>query len=149
MRKRNFPTHSPVLTFLFFLSAIQHTTEPQPVPSTSTPLGDNSVPEVPVQIVSNARGPYPQLEMFSVPRRHNTHLGHGSSHKRGEKTSEDLTARALSRITKRLADVSLLFIEDSSSLKSLSADGLYAVIISVITSADQGADACQRRYFQG
>lgn len=86
-------------------AAIQHTTEPQPVLSTSSPLGDNSAPEVPVQIISNARGPYPQLEMFSVPRRHNTHLGHGSSHKRGEKTSEDLTARALSRITKRLADM--------------------------------------------
>jgi hypothetical protein len=111
MRKRNFPNHSPVLTPPRFLSATQHTTEPQPVPSASTPLGDNSAPEVPVQIVSNARGPYPQLEMFSVPRRHNTHPGHGSSHKRGEKTPEDLTARALSRITKRLADVSSLFTQ--------------------------------------
>ncbi|CAL1695145.1 unnamed protein product [Somion occarium] len=42
-------------------------------PSGSTP---KAPPPPPVtQLVSNARGPYPQLEMFSVPRRHNTIQG--------------------------------------------------------------------------
>lgn len=59
------------------------------------------------QIISNAWGKYPQLEMFSVPRRSNTHPGHGL--RRPERKSEDLNARAQARIAKRLADVSLSF----------------------------------------
>lgn len=55
-------------------------------------------------VVSKAWGSYPQLEMYSSgPRRHNTHLGHGST------SRDDLTSRALSRITRRLSDVSVFF----------------------------------------
>ncbi|KAJ3503253.1 hypothetical protein NLJ89_g8513 [Agrocybe chaxingu] len=54
-------------------------------------------------IVSNAWGPYPQYEIQSIPRRSNTHPGHGL--RRTERKSEDLYSRSLSRITKRLADM--------------------------------------------
>lgn len=66
------------------------------------------------QLVSAARGPFPQLEMFSVPRRHNTM--HGTGHNRSRETQQSSgnagpslnnTARTASAVQKRLADVSL------------------------------------------
>ncbi|KAI0080353.1 hypothetical protein K474DRAFT_1658076 [Panus rudis PR-1116 ss-1] len=38
--------------------------------------GARAEPESVTQVVSNARGPYPRLEMYSVPRRHNTVSGY-------------------------------------------------------------------------
>ncbi|KAF9567006.1 hypothetical protein CPC08DRAFT_681834 [Agrocybe pediades] len=48
---------------------------------------------------------YPQMELSSTPRRHHTHLGHGSSSRRSDKKPEDLTVRAQARIAKRLLDM--------------------------------------------
>jgi hypothetical protein len=42
---------------------------------------------------------YPEVERVSVPRRSHTHLGHGPFRQ------EDLTTRAIARITKKLVDV--------------------------------------------
>ena len=42
---------------------------------------------------------YPEVERVSVPRRWHTHSGHGESRQ------EDLTTRAVARITKKLVDV--------------------------------------------
>ncbi|RPD55926.1 hypothetical protein L227DRAFT_579397 [Lentinus tigrinus ALCF2SS1-6] len=55
-------------------------------PSTAPPQ-DNPVQEAPrvqeePQIVSNARGPFPQLELYSVPRRSHTVHGTGHGHRR-------------------------------------------------------------------
>jgi hypothetical protein len=47
---------------------------------------------------------YPELERVNVPRRSNTHLGHGSF-RNFDTNREDLTSRAVARITKKLSDV--------------------------------------------
>ncbi|PPQ82649.1 hypothetical protein CVT25_007578, partial [Psilocybe cyanescens] len=65
--------------------------------STNLLAGETS--QGPSHIVSKAWGSYPQLEMYSSgPRRHNTHPGHGTT------SRDDLTARAQSRIARRLSD---------------------------------------------
>ncbi|KAF8167606.1 hypothetical protein B0H34DRAFT_670012 [Crassisporium funariophilum] len=61
-------------------------------------------PPVTPLLVSNAWGSYPELEMISVPKRSNTHIGHGSL-RRVERKPEDLTVRALSRIARKLSDM--------------------------------------------
>jgi hypothetical protein len=60
------------------------------------------------QIVSNARGPYPQLEMVSVPTKRNRELGEpsGRRNRPGQADDNRAEAGAIHRITKRLADVS-------------------------------------------
>ncbi|KIM47732.1 hypothetical protein M413DRAFT_439408 [Hebeloma cylindrosporum] len=68
----------------------------------------NSLPAVSIskdspQIVSHAWGSYPQLEMYSAPRRHNTHPGH--AYRRGERKPEDFNSRAQARIARRLSDM--------------------------------------------
>ena len=73
-------------------------------PTSSAHSISHSVPtEVPeiTQIVSHARGPYPQVEMYSVPKRANTLPAHGFRRNR----VDDLLSRAQNRITKKLADV--------------------------------------------
>ncbi|KAF8846051.1 hypothetical protein BDN67DRAFT_976895 [Paxillus ammoniavirescens] len=79
---------------------------PSPVPEPTATELTTPVPPVPVtvpefHIVSNARGPYPQLEMFSVPRRSHTlgnvHRGHGHH--------ENKDNRALNRIMRKLSDM--------------------------------------------
>jgi len=47
----------------------------------------NAPPHTPTQIISNARGPYPQLEMYSIPRR--SHTVHGTGHHRQPSDSRD------------------------------------------------------------
>ncbi|KAG6334535.1 hypothetical protein ID866_4551 [Astraeus odoratus] len=76
-----------------------------PVPETTTARAATPVIPVPVSggdvhIVSNARGPYPQLEMFEVPRRSHTiaHFGH----RRAQSEARD---RALNRIMRKLSDM--------------------------------------------
>lgn len=64
--------------------------------------GDGGAQSAPVpapvsHIVSNARGPYPKLEMVSVP--HN--------HRRNASTAADTDAHYTRRITRRLADVNI------------------------------------------
>jgi len=75
----------------------------------------------PVQIVSNARGPYPQLEMYNVPRRHHTISGatrtrSGGASRGGDGPSSsqiyspfenvrDPTARTMNSVRRRLADM--------------------------------------------
>lgn len=54
------------------------------------------------------QGMYPELERAGVPRRSHTHLGHGPF-RRFDRMTEDVTARAIARITKKLADVSYDF----------------------------------------
>lgn len=80
--------------------------EPVP-PSTAVPAPSQPVtPAAPqVHIVSNARGLYPQLEMFSVPRRSHT-IGHTA--RRG------LEDRSRQRIMKKLSEVFLLLFSVSS-----------------------------------
>lgn len=53
-----------------------------------------------VHIVSNARGRYPQLEMFSVPKR-----SHTTSHMHRGHVHENKENRPLSRIMRKLSDV--------------------------------------------
>ncbi|KAI0375199.1 hypothetical protein BV20DRAFT_1009367 [Pilatotrama ljubarskyi] len=59
------------------------------------------------QIISNARGPFPQLELYSVPRR--SHTIHGTGHARDASFSTDANsaaiARAVDSITRRLNDM--------------------------------------------
>jgi hypothetical protein len=69
------------------------------------PLPPASIPKDSPQIVSHAWGSYPQLEMYSAPRRHNTHPGH-AYRRGGERKPEDLNSRAQARIARRLSDVS-------------------------------------------
>jgi hypothetical protein len=73
--------------------------------------------DVPItQIVSNARGPYPQLEMVSVPHtRNRSTIGRHSSVRT---TGPEAEGAAIQKITRRLADVrivdpNLLFKADS------------------------------------
>ena len=47
---------------------------------------------------------YPGVERVDVPRRSNTHLGHGPF-QHLDKEPEDLTIRAMIRIAKKLSDV--------------------------------------------
>ncbi|KAI0801070.1 hypothetical protein C8Q74DRAFT_1444810 [Fomes fomentarius] len=79
-------------------------------PSNAGPQG-NSSNEAP-QIVSNARGPFPQLELYSVPRR--SHTMHGVGHRRdaswgtfgGSGTSTQAgRAAAADSIVRRLGDM--------------------------------------------
>lgn len=55
------------------------------------------------QVISNARGPYPQIEMVSVPRRHNTYSG--PSTRRNFSGPEGVEVRSMQRVTRRLADM--------------------------------------------
>ncbi|KAI0931751.1 hypothetical protein AcW2_000572 [Taiwanofungus camphoratus] len=67
-----------------------------------TPNVSADMTESPTQIISNARGRYPQLEMFSIPpRRH--HTMHGTGHR--PMPSMDSQARAAQAITRRLDDM--------------------------------------------
>ena len=80
---------------------------PEPVSATidvrvASPVLPEPVSAGDVHIVSNARGPYPQLEMFEVPRRGHTtisRIGHRHTH-------SEARVRALNRIIKKLSDVS-------------------------------------------
>lgn len=51
---------------------------------------------------------YPEAERVGVPRRSHTHLGHGPF-RHVDNKPENLTARAMGRIAKKLADVSCDF----------------------------------------
>lgn len=62
---------------------------------------EDEAPPPTAQIVSNARGPYPQLEMVSVPHRHNTYSGPPTRRNAVEGTE----GRAVQRISRRLADM--------------------------------------------
>ena len=48
---------------------------------------------------------YPEVERVNVPRRSNTHVGHGPF-RHFDKKPEDLTTRVMNRIAKKLSDVS-------------------------------------------
>jgi Wiskott-Aldrich syndrome protein len=73
---------------------------PSPAPAAAPVPSQPVTPATPqVHIVSNARGVYPQLEMFSVPRRHHT-IGHTA--RRG------LEDRSKQRIMKKLSEVDYL-----------------------------------------
>ncbi|KZT02427.1 uncharacterized protein LAESUDRAFT_661811 [Laetiporus sulphureus 93-53] len=76
------------------------------------PAQTEAVPEPPAQIISAARGPYPQLEMLSVspPRRHHTMHGTGTGTHRAQEASKSKENPAVSSITRRLGDMG--FTED-------------------------------------
>ncbi|THV07515.1 hypothetical protein K435DRAFT_772426, partial [Dendrothele bispora CBS 962.96] len=57
------------------------------------------------QIVSNARGGFPAMEMFNVPRRSNTLPARTSLGNSRRVVSDDPAVRAINRITKKLADM--------------------------------------------
>ncbi|KAF5368562.1 hypothetical protein D9758_002242 [Tetrapyrgos nigripes] len=57
------------------------------------------------QIVSNARGSFPAMEMFNVPRRSNTLPTHTHIGGRRVVSNDDPGSRAINRITKKLADM--------------------------------------------
>ncbi|KAG1765145.1 hypothetical protein EDD22DRAFT_881612 [Suillus occidentalis] len=79
----------------------EHVTVPaSPAPATAPVPSQPAAPAAPqVHIVSNARGMYPQLEMFSVPRRSHT-IGHTA--RRG------IEDRSRQRIMKKLSEVHTL-----------------------------------------
>ena len=91
---------------------------PEPGPSASAPRSRPRTPPPVSQIVSNARGPYPQLEMFSVPRRSTTIQGVARDrpiHRQDPSIGPSQiyspftptpTARASKNVKPRLADVS-------------------------------------------
>lgn len=111
------------------------------LPETPTKPKTPPRPESAVQIISNARGPYPQLEMFTVPptRRHTTH-NPTTSTPRARRVSNGPPAStvisvppppavppAVQAITRRLGEVSccLLHKHDLFLIRSrASADGL-------------------------
>ncbi|KAG1754884.1 uncharacterized protein EDB91DRAFT_258202 [Suillus paluster] len=73
---------------------------PSPAPAVAPAPSQPATPATPqVHIVSNARGPYPQLEMFSVPRRSHA-IGH--TQRRGLGHHED---RSMQRIMRKLSEV--------------------------------------------
>lgn len=75
----------------------QVTVPPSPAPAAAPVPSQPATPAAPqVHIVSNARGVYPQLEMFSVPRRSHT-IGHTA--RRG------LEDRSRQRIMKKLSEM--------------------------------------------
>ncbi|KAJ8516125.1 hypothetical protein ONZ45_g6542 [Pleurotus djamor] len=77
----------------------------QETPAPAPPPPPEPRPKTPVITlpVSQAHGRYPEFEMYSVPKRHNTHLGH--AHPTRRPSNGETHARSLSRITKRLADM--------------------------------------------
>ncbi|OJA19578.1 putative protein 10 [Rhizopogon vesiculosus] len=76
---------------------------PSPAPAGGPPVSRPATPIEPqVHIVSNARGPYPQLEMFSVPRRSHT-IGH--SQRRGLGLHEERETRSMQRIMRKLSEM--------------------------------------------
>ena len=69
------------------------------------------------QVISNARGPFPRLELYSVPRR--SHTIHGTGHRRdaswgtfgsatGMGVAHAARPAAIDSIVRRLADVSIV-----------------------------------------
>jgi hypothetical protein len=64
------------------------------------PATPEPVEESTVHLVSNARGSFPQVEMFSVPRRHNTISGYPYRAR-----TLDPHSRAVQNISKKLSDV--------------------------------------------
>ncbi|KAI0328148.1 hypothetical protein GY45DRAFT_1326682 [Cubamyces sp. BRFM 1775] len=72
----------------------------------STPVRRNTVDDQ-AQIISNARGPFPQLELYSVPRRSHTIHGTGTARDTSFATapSSPGPSRAIEAITKRLNDM--------------------------------------------
>ncbi|KAI6120619.1 hypothetical protein EDD16DRAFT_1459243, partial [Pisolithus croceorrhizus] len=82
-------------------SSVEHTPIPVPEPVVvESPVIPEPSPGANVHIVSNARGPYPQLEMFEVPRRSLT-VGHTGRHHIQFETRE----QALNRIMRKLSDM--------------------------------------------
>jgi hypothetical protein len=73
---------------------------PGDLPALSRPRTPEPAEPSPVQVVSNARGTFPQLEMYSVPRRHHTYSGPHTQRDPG-----DARAAAARRIAKRISDV--------------------------------------------
>jgi Wiskott-Aldrich syndrome protein len=73
-------------------------TDPEDVPNKITEDGASSTPvPAPIShIVSNARGPYPELEMIPVPNSHRRNIS---------ATSGDNEANFVRRITQRLSDM--------------------------------------------
>jgi len=94
------------------------------------------------QIVSHAWGSYPQMEMYSAPKRHNTHPGHG--YRRAERNHEDFNTRAQGRIARRLSDVSLLNVSFGSSLNFV--DGVHGNLVSEFARQDQSSNAYEWKY---
>lgn len=87
----------------------------------------DAIPPI-TQIVSNARGPYPQLEMFSVPHKQYTYPGPSNRRNVGasnQTVADGVEARAVQRITKRLADVRIPEISYTSLLTCYATDGFH------------------------
>jgi hypothetical protein len=66
----------------------------------STPVAQAEIPRDNETSSIQFMGMYPDVERVGVPRRSHTHLGHGPFQR-----PEDLTTRAITRITRKLADV--------------------------------------------
>jgi hypothetical protein len=79
---------------------------PAPAPAAAPLDFQHATPTSPqVHIVSNARGPYPQLEMHSVPRRSYT-IGH--TQRRGLGLHDEREMRSMQRIMRKLSEVCYL-----------------------------------------
>jgi hypothetical protein len=79
---------------------------PAPTPAAAPIVFQHATPTSPqVHIVSNARGPYPQLEMHSVPRRSYT-IGH--TQRRGFGLHDEREMRSMQRIMRKLSEVCYL-----------------------------------------
>ena len=76
---------------------------------TGAPVAETENPRVHETSSIQFQGTYPELERVGVPRRSNTHLGHGPFRHFDNTKMEDLRTRAIARITKKLADVSYDF----------------------------------------
>ncbi|KAI8990462.1 hypothetical protein BD414DRAFT_483723 [Trametes punicea] len=96
---------------------VQSVPEPpvRPAGEPSAAPRPNTADEQAPQIISNARGPFPQLELYSVPRR--SHTMHGTGHTRDTSfvTAMDSNSAAMGRaidsITKRLNDMGFTLSE--------------------------------------
>jgi len=75
-------------------------------------------------------------KMHNVPKRSNTHTGHGLGRK-----PETMIARTRNRITKKLADVSFALLYLHLDMYFI-ADGFHGEFTSSITREDLGAPAC-------
>lgn len=109
--------------------------------------GDAPAANSPLQIISTARGPFPQLEMFPVPVRR-SHTMHGTGQRNPAVAS--VSSAAVDVITRRLNDVrSSLHFHDSRSLTRAAADGLHCRRVPEHPRADQHARSAERPAFAG
>ncbi|KAI5988053.1 hypothetical protein EDD15DRAFT_1399001 [Pisolithus albus] len=118
-------------------SSIDHSPLPVPEPViVESPVIPEHSSSANAHIVSNARGPYPQLEMFEVPR-HSLTVGHTGRHHIHAETRE----QALNRIMRKLSDMGFT-LGSHPNLRQKVTEQLMLNIFSCLTPHIPGRISC-------